>query len=349
MWYYMQRVKQVVEKWINSSIYPGASVLVQKNREIKFEFTAGFADQENRIPATPDDIWIVASIAKPIATAAFLQIVEKHKLKLDQSASDLLPEFHHHEITLRHLLTHTSGLGPLEPAGHPGDLQAIADQKLLFTPGTMCSYTTPAFDLIERIVCEFSGMPWSEYTKKHLFDPLGMNHSSYQPPHEWEERIPKVYDPENRVDPWWNARFLRAIGLAGGGLYSTPRDLAAFGQAFLDGGKPVLKRESCAEMLRLQTSGLTNLEGRPQTWGLGFYLNQDGNTSGGFGPLSQESFGHGGATGTWFCVDPQTSLIIVQLANRLGVTLENQAAMQQELVLAVVEELKPEMNADTHK
>jgi CubicO group peptidase (beta-lactamase class C family) len=165
-----------------------------------------------------------------------------------------------------------------------------------------------------------------------------MKHSSYQPPDEWETRIPKVYDANGQVDRWWNPRFLRAIGLAGGGLYSTIRDLAAFGQSFLDRGKPVMSQENCAEMLRLQTPGLFNLEGQPQTWGLGFYLNQDGNAGGGFGPLSNDSFGHGGATGTWFCVDPQRRLIVVQMANQLEVTLEQHSAMQNELLTAIAAE-----------
>ncbi len=335
----MRRVEQIIDRWIYDHIFPGASVLVQQNGRVVFEYASGLADIEQKVAVTVNDIWVVASIAKPVATAAFLQIVEKHGLNLDQSASDFLPEFHHREITLRHLLTHTSGLGPMEPEGRAGDIRAIAEQELLFAPGTKCSYTTPAFDLIEKITCQYSGMTWPEYTSKHLFEPLGMMHSSYQPRKEWEAHIPKVYDTDRRVDRWWNNRFLRAIGLAGGGLYSTLRDLAAFGQAFLNEGRPILTRESCAEILRLQTPGLFNLEGHPQTWGLGFYLNQDGNAGGGFGPLSNQSFGHGGATGTWFCVDPQKQLIIVQMANQLEVTLEQHSAMQNELIRTILEKI----------
>jgi|GEM_PF-4263907 len=335
----MQKVKTLLEEWVHAQIFPGASLLVQHNGRILCEHAAGLADLERKSPATIDNIWVVASIAKPVATAALMQIVDHKKIRLDQRASKLFGEFHHPDVTLRHLVTHTSGLGPMEPEGRAADLRAIADQGLLFKPGTKCSYTTPAFDLVERVVCGFSGMSWPEYTSRYVFQPLGMLHSSYQPPAEWEDRIPKVYDFRNRLDPWWNARFLRAIGLAGGGLHSTLRDLAAFGQAFLDGGPPILSSESCREMISLQTPGLFNIEGRRQTWGLGFYLNQDGEAVSGFGPLSKNSFGHGGATGTWLCVDPQRKLIVVQLANRLGVTLEDHTMMQNQLIRAVLEYL----------
>src|SRR6185503_12232353 len=99
----------------------------------------------------------------------------------------------------RHLLTHTSGIIAMQPYPWPGNVQAIANKGLLFDPGSKCSYTTPAFDLVEQIVCKRPGMTWPEYTRQNLFEPLKMLHSSYQPPGEWEERIPKVYDLENKI------------------------------------------------------------------------------------------------------------------------------------------------------
>jgi CubicO group peptidase (beta-lactamase class C family) len=169
-----------------------------------------------------------------------------------------------------------------------------------------------------------------EYTKTNIFDPLEMRETSYHPDEDWDHRIPKVYDESDQLDPWWNNRDLRAIGLAGGGLFTTLKDLSAFAQSFLNEGEPILSKKSCNEMLKLQTAGLFNIEGQPQTWGLGWYLNQDGGT--GFGPLSNRAFGHGGATGTWICIDPEQELIVVKLANRLGVTLEDSVKMQSQLL-----------------
>jgi CubicO group peptidase (beta-lactamase class C family) len=335
----MQKVKEILDEWTREQIFPGASVLVQQHDKILFEYASGYSDLESKIPATTDDIWVVASLAKPVATAAFMQLVDQRKLDLEQRANDLLPEFFHTNVTIRHLLTHTSGIIGMQPYPWPGNISAIARKGLLFEPGSKCSYTTPAFDLVEQIVCKLSAMTWPDYTQQNLFEPLGMLHSSYRPPNEWEDRIPKVYDLEYKIDSWWNHRFLRAIGLAGGGLYSTLRDMASFGQAFLNEGKPILRTESCRQMTSVQTQGLFNLEGRPQTWGLGFYLNQDDVEPGGFGPLSKNSFGHGGVTGTWFCVDPERKLIIVQMGNRLYVPLEDHCRMQNRLITTVLEDL----------
>jgi CubicO group peptidase (beta-lactamase class C family) len=163
-----------------------------------------------------------------------------------------------------------------------------------------------------------------------------MYETSYQPPVEWDDRIPKVYDSSDQIDPWWNNRNLRAIGLAGGGLFTTLKDLAKFGQCFLDGGGLILSPQSCNAMLTLQTPGIRNLEGSPQTWGLGWYLNRDGGQ--GFGPLSSRAFGHGGITGTWMCVDPESQLIVVKLANRLDVTLEDSVKLQSQLLREVTAE-----------
>lgn len=334
----INEVKQTLEEWTAARIFPGASLLVQKNGEVLLEHACGFADVERKRAVRLDDIWVVASIAKPVAAVALMQMVDRGLLDLNQSVTELLPDFHHNRVLLRHLLTHTSGIGPMEPEEEEiqrlGRIRAIAAQDLLFEPGTKCSYSTPALDLVEAIVCEKSGLSWVEYTKTNIFDPLGMNETSYRPPVEWDERIPVVYDQEDRVDPWWNARYLPAIGLAGGGLFSTLRDLSRFGQALLNSGTPILTQSSWREMLTLQTAGLFNLEGQPQTWGLGWYLNQDGGD--GFGPLSTRAFGHGGITGTWLCVDPEHQLIVVKLANRLDVSLEDSTRMQNHLLTRIM-------------
>jgi CubicO group peptidase (beta-lactamase class C family) len=335
--------RELLTRWIETGVFPAISLLVQKEGHILLEFAAGFASQETRQSVSTEHIWVVASIAKPVATTALMQMVDGGKVSLEQKVIEFLPEFHHHKVLIRHLLTHTSGIGPMEPEEEAvqskGRVKAIADLGLLFKPGTKCSYSTPAFDLVEEIVCQLSGMDWVEYTNTYLFRPLGMTQTSYRPPQSWSDRIVTVYDQENRTDPWWNQRYLRAIGLAGGGLFSTLRDLAAFGQMFLDEGKSVLSAESCRQMITIQTPGLFNLEGMPQSWGLGWYLNQDHEIDSGYGPLSTDSFGHGGITGTWLCVDPQNKLIVVQLGNRLGITLQDSTKLQNRLLSTVFEEL----------
>ncbi|HEY4492930.1 MAG TPA: serine hydrolase domain-containing protein, partial [Acidobacteriota bacterium] len=294
----LSATKALLIEWTQSRIFPGVALLVRKDGKTMFSFASGKASYNPDVAASVDHIWVVASISKPVATAALLQLVDRGLVRLQQRVKDFLPEFHHDRVLIRHLLTHTSGLGAMEPdegiIREKGRIRAIADQKLLFEPGTKCSYSTPSFDLIEKIVCDLSGLNWVDYTKCNLFDPLQMNLTSYQLEADWKGQIATVYDPEDRVDPWWNRASLRDIGLAGGGMFSTLNDLASFAQVFLSEGAPILTPESCREMIRLQTPGLFNLEGRVQTWGLGWYLNQDREEGSGFGPLSQQSFAHGG-------------------------------------------------------
>ena len=333
--------KQILDKWTGDRIFPGASLLVQKDGDVVLEFASGWSDQLQKIPANVNHIWVTASLAKPVAAVALMQFVDRGTVRLDQRVQELLPDFYHREVLLWHLLTHASGIVYMEPdeelIRRSGRVRAIAEQGLLFEPGSKCSYSTPGFDLVEEIVCDLSGLTWSEYMYRNIFEPLGMEKTSYQPREEWNRLIPIVYDPDDRVDPWWNQRNLRTIGLAGGGLFSTLQDLAAFGQVFLNGGPPILSSESCRQMITLHTSGLFNLEGRKQTWGLGWYLNQDrGN---GFGALSQRAFGHGGATGTWMCVDPEWKFVVVKMANRLGVTLEDSTKMQNELLNEIIQNI----------
>lgn len=330
-------------QWTRSGVLPGAALLIRQAGETKLSFACGYASFDPEIPATIDHIWVVASISKPVAATALLQLVDRGLVRLEQKVSELLPEFKPETVMVRHLLTHTSGLCAMEPEvgliREKGRIRAIADQGLLFEPGTKCSYSTPALDLIEEIVSRISGLNWVEYTQRHLFQPTQMHHTSYYLPVVWRDKLARVYDSQNQVDPWWNEHYLRDIGLAGGGMFSTLQDLGSFADAFLNGGSPLLTLNGYKEMTRLQTPGLFNLEGAVQTWGLGWYLNQDNEKASGFGPLSQNAFGHGGATGTWFCIDPDSKLTAVFLTNRLGISLAEITAMQNRLMTILLKEL----------
>ena len=158
--------KGILTEWTQTGIFPGASLLVQQDGRIRIEFACGFASLEPKVPATTNHIWAVASIAKPVATVALMQMVDSGKVGLEQRVREFLPEFHHEKVLVHHLLTHTSGIGPMEPEEETirskGRVRAIADLGLLFKPGTKCSYSTPAFDLVEEIVCRISRMDWVE-------------------------------------------------------------------------------------------------------------------------------------------------------------------------------------------
>src|SRR5688500_6040451 len=152
--------QKILDEWTKSGLLPGASLLVRKGKEVLLEYTSGYANVAERSMVKPDHIWVAASLAKPVATTALMQLVDQRQVRLDQSVRELLPEFPYESVLVRHLVTHASGLGPMEPEpgiiDSIGRIPAIAAGGLLFEPGTKCSYSTPAFDLVEAIVCRCS-------------------------------------------------------------------------------------------------------------------------------------------------------------------------------------------------
>jgi CubicO group peptidase (beta-lactamase class C family) len=338
-----QASRAIVDRWTKVGKLPGASVLVQQHGQPVLEYASGYADLERKIPATTETIWAVASVSKPVAATALMQLVDAGKVDLDQPVVELLPDFgpDREKILVQHLVTHMSGLPEEWPDREilrtEGWAKAIATLPLLFTPGTRCSYSTTAFQLLWPLVYKFMNQDWTSYTNQHLFTPLGMRDSSFSPPASWDDRIAVVYDMENSRNTWPNDPEVRAMQMVGGGLFSTLRDLAAFGQAFLRQEPGMISAESKRKMTEVQTDGLRDIEGDLVTWGLGWYLNM----SGGRGELlSEDSFYHGGATTTVLAVDPARDLVIVFLANR--VEYPDGSTLHAELIDSIIRELEPE-------
>lgn len=330
----------IVDRWTKEGKLPGASVLAQQHGQPLVEYASGYADLERKIPATTETIWAVASISKPVATTALMQLVDAGNVRLDQPVVELLPDFgpDRESILVRHLVTHSSGIPDTWPDREvvrtEGWAKAIAALPLLFTPGTRCSYSTVAFQLLAPLVYTFMNQDWTSYTNQHTLAPLAMHDSSFSPPASWDDRIALAYDMENNTKTWVSDPEVRTLPMVGGGLFSTLRDLAAFGQAFLRPESGVLSAESKHKMTELQTDGLRDPEGEPATWGLGWYLNLNqyrGNL------LSKQAFYHGGATSTALAVDPEHDLVIVILANRLG--FPDASALHTELIDSVIREL----------
>ncbi len=109
---------------------------MQKDDEILLEIASGWSDQNRGTPADVNHIWVTASLAKSVATAALMQFVDRGKVRLDQRMQELLPEFYHRPVLLRHLLTHTSGIVYMEPEGESilrsGRVLSIAQEGLFF-------------------------------------------------------------------------------------------------------------------------------------------------------------------------------------------------------------------------
>ena len=287
--------------------------------------------QRALIPAeeamTEDTIFDAASLTKVIATTpAILLLVERGQIKVDAPAQNYIPEFTgdgKEAITIRHLLTHTSGLRPglgATPAWSGGEkaIQLACAEKLRSPSGSSFVYSDINFILLGEVVRRVSGKPLNEFVAREIYQPLKMNDTGFLPPAARIARIAptttnegegvlrgKVHDPTSR----------RMGGVAGhAGLFLTAADLARFARMMLNGGTLDGVRIFKPETVRLMTN-VQSPAAVPTRRGLGWDI--DSVYSGPRGkvfPLG--SYGHTGWTGASLWIDPFSKTFLIFLSNR---------------------------------
>jgi len=279
------------------------------------------------LPARDDGIYDIASLTKLFTATRVLQLVEEGHLELDRRVATYLPEFAaggKERVTVRHLLTHTSGFAAGMPlheihGGREERLQAVFQASLVAAPGATYCYSDLGFITLGALSERLGGRPLDEQVARHIADPLHLSDTCYRPHPRLRDRVaPTEFSPGDARGPSWgtvhdeNAASLG--GVAGhAGLFSTAADIARFGELFLrDGildGVRVVQTQTVRAMRRLQTPTI------PAAWrGLGFYLNQQHF----MGELaSPDTFGHTGFTGTSIVIDPRRDLVLVILTNRV--------------------------------
>jgi CubicO group peptidase (beta-lactamase class C family) len=294
-------------------------------------------------PVRDDVIFLVASITKPIVAMGALLLVERGLLSLDDRVCEIVAQFRgrgKYGVTVRHLLTHSSGLPDMLPQNRElRESHASLDEfvagtcaaEMGFPPGRGVRYQSMGFGLLGEIIRTISGRTCSDFLRTEIFQPLWMNDTSLGAPDKWYDpangraaRIAEIRVPEDQRDAasdWgWNSRYWRGLGAPWGGVLSTPRDLARFAQAMLSGGTldgtRVFAKATVEAATRNQLSGLFGIpvaerEGRP--WGLGWRLSWPG-YSPYFGDLlGPRMYGHMGATGTVLWIDPDRDAFAVIL------------------------------------
>jgi CubicO group peptidase (beta-lactamase class C family) len=295
---------------------PGVSVAVAVDDQLAWSAGDGLADVENGVAATADTVYRIASISKTMTATAVMQLVERGRVSLDDPIQKYVPSFPDKgglTITLREILTHTSGIRHYKPGEMesltPYDSVADAikifkDDPLLFTPGTKYSYSTYAFNLLEGVVESASGLTFEAYLQEHVWNPAGMAHTYLEHPQTIVAHRARQYvrgGPEGVL----NAPYADlSIKWGGGGIISTVGDLIRFHIA-LDDGR-LLKPETLQEMY---TPG-TLADGTRIDYGLGWML------------LTDRSGHHwiahsGGATGgtTFLLRDPPRKLAVAIMCN----------------------------------
>lgn len=294
-----------LKKAVSGRLTPSAALLVAHRGEVLFRGSAG--------AAKPDSIYDLASVTKVVATAtAVAQLLGRGKLSLDTRASRHLPWFKgedKREITVRHLLLHTSGLHSVVRKGKKkiqtaAILDRIGRSRVRFTPGTRIRYSDIGYIVLGKLVEAVSGLSLDRYTAHRIYTPLGMCDTGFAPPAARLSRVVTPWPDGDSEGMVYDPLSSRMSGIAGhAGLYSTLDDLGLFGQMMIGRGTLRGKQVLSPGTVRLMTSP-NKLPGGKRR-GLGWFVSSRG------GPFS-----HGGFTGTWLWVDPRRQLVIVLLTNR---------------------------------
>jgi CubicO group peptidase (beta-lactamase class C family) len=261
-------------------------------------------------------------------TTAMMQLYEQGKVSLDAPLQRYIPEWqgpHKELVTIRQLITHTSGL----PAFRAYDKQTHDPDslaKLMFAtaldtlPGVRMVYSDIGAYMLGRLVERLSGETLDQYVLNHVFRPLGMNETMYRPPASLKARIaPTEIDPIRGGKVWGVVHDERAYYLGGvsahAGIFSSAHDLARFARMYLNNGTLDGVRIIKPETIELFT--MRQVQDRALGW-----QKRDGSNSAGH-LMSERAFGHTGFTGTSIWIDPTRDLFVILLSNRVNPTRAN--------------------------
>ena len=333
----LDEIQPVVQAAIMEKKLPGAVVLVGRGDKVAYQKAIGNRAVEPSIePMTVDTVFDLASLTKVVATTtSVMKLLEDGRIRLNDRVATFIPGFERYrkaDITIRHLLTHTSGLRPDLDLDEPwsGAEQAIdlaIGEVPTSPPGERFVYSDINFLLLGEIVRRVSGRPLDQFAREEIFAPLKMNDTTFLPGEPLRARIA----PTERCTPSVAAcegsspQMLRGIvhdptarrmgGVAGhAGLFSTAADLSNFCRMLLNGGEfngaRVLSPLTVAKM----TGPVVGSD--PALRGLGWDIDSPYSSNRGE-LLPVGSFGHTGFTGTSLWIDPVTREFVVFLSNRV--------------------------------
>jgi len=331
-------IAAALQPFVDSHTLAGAVTLVADKDRVLALDTVGFADIAAKKPMTKDAIFWIASMSKPITATAFMMLVDEGKVSIDDPVEKYLPEFKGqqvaagpdgklkapaHPITVRNILSHTSGLPFKSPVETPTlDLFPLAERvksyaklALQFEPDSKYQYANAGINTAGRIIEVVSGMSYERFLQERLFTPLGMKDTTFTPNAAQIARIAKSYKPndaKNGLEETTIGQLKYPLDdpdrqpMPAGGLFSTAADLARFCQMILRGGELDGRRYLSEKAIRTMTSKQTgNL---PNGYGLGW--SADKNPGG--------PFGHGGAYSTNMQVNPGAGIVSIYLVQHAG-------------------------------
>lgn len=328
-------VTERMESFVKSGEIAGAVTLVTGPEKTVHLSSVGMADIGAKKPMTPDAVFWIASMTKPITATAVMMMQEEGKLSVDDPVSKYLPEFTGDKaaITLKQCLTHSSGLGDLTGDATKGiatlkDLMPLITAKpLVFPPGSKWQYCQTGINTLGRIVEVVSGKAYPEFLQERLFGPLGMKDTGFYPGDEQVSRLAKSYKHDT-AGGFEEASLFFLNGnsptsrnhypMANGGLFSTAGDYTKFARMILNGGeldgRRYLKPQSVKQMTTVQSGDLQTGFTPGNGWGLGWCVIRE--PQGVSATLSPGTFGHGGMFGTQVWIDPVKKLAHILMVQR---------------------------------
>ncbi len=313
-------VREVVRRAVAKGNPPGAVLHVESGEKTMTLAEGQRALSPAKEAMTEDTVFDAASLTKVVATLpSVLILMEQGKIELEAEVRRYIPEFRG-GITVRHLLTHTSGLRPGIPkepewTGYDAGIRRAVELEPDGPPDRFFRYSDINFILLGEIVRRVSGTALNEFVAKNVFEPLKMDSTRFLPPADWKPRIAPtekdqdgvmlrgvVHDPTSR----------KMGGVTGhAGLFTTASDLAKYARMILNDGAGVLKAETVKLMTTPQTVA-TVFERRGLGWDIDSTFSRP---RGKLFPIG--SFGHTGFTGTSLWMEPQTKTFVIFMSSRL--------------------------------
>lgn len=379
----LARIDAMCNKAIEQNDIPGAVALIARNGKIVYYKAFGMADNESKRSLKRDDIFRIASQTKAITSTAVMMLWEEGKFRMDDPISKYIPEFENarvldtlyengtygttpakNSITIRHLITHTSGIGygvidgderikkiynkagitdlfTTENISIGESVKKLAKLPLHHNPGEKFTYSE-GLDVLGYFIEIVSGMPLDEFFRTHILDPLGMDDTWFYLPESKYKRLVSIQKKENDnwvnypttfYDPDYPVKGAKKFFSGGAGLSSTAKDYATFLQMYLNNGElngvRLLSRTTVQFMMANQIGDLWGDSG--SYYGLAFgVLDQKGQDMGGKG--STGAFNWGGYFNTQYFADPKEKIIGILMKQTQGTESDNTGWKFRQLV-----------------
>ncbi|WP_047814541.1 serine hydrolase domain-containing protein [Rhodopirellula islandica] len=339
-------ITQSMQQFVADKEIAGAVTLVVGPDSVKHASVVGMADVAKETPLQRDTLFWIASMTKPITGACVLMMQDEDKLSVDDPIAKHLPAMKGLKladgtpanITIRHLMTHTSGMSelPRESAYTEPTLEAAAERyaelPVMFEPGSEWRYSQTGINTAARIVEVVSGMTFDRFVEERICQPLGMTDTTFYLSPEQHQRLTKTYRVVDRdgnkpkhleeatigVLSGGTAMNRNRFPAANGGLFSTADDYAKFSQMLLRGGRVgdrQLLSQSAVEQMRTVCTGDLKTGFTPGNgWAIGCCVIRE--PQGVTKALTPGTFGHGGAHGTQVWIDPEKEVAMILMVQR---------------------------------